>query len=243
VSAMHARPSPLPLRLDGVSFAAGGVSILERVTLSLGAGPRTVILGPNGAGKSVLLRVCHGLLRPTQGKIAWAHEVRGGPRPDAMVFQRPVMLRRSVRANVEYGLKLQGLARGERRRIALARLEAVGLAHLADRPARRLSGGEQQRVALARAWALEPAILFLDEPTASLDPAATRMVEAIVLAMHGAGTKIVMTTHDLGQARRLADEIVFVHRGRIVEHAPAAKFFAGPSAPEAAAFIRGELPV
>jgi tungstate transport system ATP-binding protein len=160
-----------------------------------------------------------------------------------MVFQRPVMLRRSVRGNVEYGLKLAGLPTAERRRVALARLEAVGLARLARRPARRLSGGEQQRAALARAWALDPALLFLDEPTANLDPAATRLVETIVLAMHGAGTKIVMTTHDLGQARRLADEIVFLHRGRIVEHAPAEKFFAAPASPEAAAFIRGELPV
>jgi len=244
---MHGHPSPLPLRLEAASFAAGGVDILERISLTLDAGPRTLILGPNGAGKSVLLRLCHGLLRPTAGTISWAASARssanGARRPDAMVFQRPVMLRRSVRGNVEYGLKLAGLARGERRRIALARLDAVGLAHLAERPARRLSGGEQQRVALARAWALDPAILFLDEPTASLDPAATRTVEAIVMAMHGAGTKIVMTTHDLGQARRLADEIVFVHRGRIVEHAPAAQFFAGPRAPEAATFIRGELPV
>jgi tungstate transport system ATP-binding protein len=160
-----------------------------------------------------------------------------------MVFQRPVMLRRSVRGNVEYGLKLAGLGAAARHATALQRLEAVGLAHLAARPARRLSGGEQQRVALARAWALEPALLFLDEPTASLDPAATRLVEAIVSAMQQAGTKIVMTTHDLGQARRLADEIVFLHRGRIVEHAPAADFFAAPKSPEAAAFIRGELPV
>ena len=242
MSAMHARESPLPLTLDGVSFAAGGIAILERISLTLDAGPRTVILGPNGAGKSVLLRLCHGLLRPTAGTIRWRGR-RNGRRPDAMVFQRPVMLRRSVRANVEYGLKLAGIGRAERRRIALQRLEAVGLAHLAGRPARRLSGGEQQRVALARAWALDPEILFLDEPTANLDPAATRMVEAIVFAMHQAGTKIVMTTHDLGQARRLADEIVFLHRGRIVEHAPAAEFFAAPKSPQAVAFIRGELPV
>jgi tungstate transport system ATP-binding protein len=239
---MHARESPLPLALDGVSFAAGGIAILERIALTLDAGPRTVILGPNGAGKSVLLRLCHGLLRPTAGTIRWRHR-RDGRRPDAMVFQRPVMLRRSVRANVEYGLKLAGIGRAERHEIALQRLEAVGLAHLAGRPARRLSGGEQQRVALARAWALDPEILFLDEPTANLDPAATRMVEAIVLAMHQAGTKIVMTTHDLGQAHRLADEIVFMHRGRIVEQTPAAAFFAAPRSPEAAAFIRGELPV
>jgi len=243
---MHAKPSPLPLRLDAVSFAAGGIAILDRISLTLAAGPRTVILGPNGAGKSVLLRLCHGLLRPTSGTIAWSGgraSQRGAGRPDAMVFQRPVMLRRSVRGNVEYGLKLAGVDAATRRRIARERLDAVGLAHLALRPARRLSGGEQQRVALARAWALDPAILFLDEPTANLDPAATRMVEAIVRAMHAAGTKIVMTTHDLGQARRLADEIVFLHRGRIVERAPAEQFFAAPSSPEAAAFIRGELPV
>jgi tungstate transport system ATP-binding protein len=239
---MHARQSPLPLVLRGVSFAAGGVTILERISLTLEAGPRTVILGPNGAGKSVLLRLCHGLFRPTSGTIEWRVR-RDGRRSDAMVFQRPVMLRRSVRGNVEYGLKLAGLGRTERRRIARERLEAVGLAHLALRPARRLSGGEQQRVALARAWALDPEVLFLDEPTANLDPTATRMVEAIVLAMHEAGTKIVMTTHDLGQAHRLADEIVFMHRGRIVERAPATEFFAAPKSPEAAAFIRGELPV
>jgi tungstate transport system ATP-binding protein len=246
MSAMHGHASPLPLVLSDVSFAAGPagarVGILENISLTLEAGPRTVILGPNGAGKSVLLRLCHGLLSPTVGTIAWRGK-RNTRRPDAMVFQRPVMLRRSVRGNVEYGLKLAGIARAERRRIAAERLEAVGLAHLAARPARRLSGGEQQRVALARAWALDPAVLFLDEPTANLDPTATRMVEAIVLAMHKAGTKIVMTTHDLGQAHRLADEIVFMHRGRVVERARAGEFFAAPSSPEAAAFIRGELPV
>lgn len=242
MNAVHARPSPLPLELRDVSFAAGGVAILSRISLTLGAGTRTVILGPNGAGKSVLLRLCHGLLRPSAGTIAW-QGAAGRRRPDAMVFQRPVMLRRSVRGNVEYGLKLAGIGAAERRVIALQRLEAVGLARLASRPARRLSGGEQQRVALARAWALDPALLFLDEPTASLDPAATRLVEAIVQAMHEAGTKIVMTTHDLGQARRLADEIVFLHRGRVVERAPAARFFAAPTSPEAAAFMRGELPV
>jgi tungstate transport system ATP-binding protein len=243
---MHALPSPLPLVLSDVAFAAGNggarIAILEGISLTLDAGPRTVILGPNGAGKSVLLRLCHGLLRPTAGAIAWRWP-RDGRRPDAMVFQRPVMLRRSVRGNVEYGLKLAGIGRAARRAVALERLGAVGLAHLAGRAARRLSGGEQQRVALARAWALDPQVLFLDEPTANLDPTATRMVEAIVLAMHAAGTKIVMTTHDLGQARRLADEIVFLHKGRIVERAPARDFFASPKSAEAAAFLRGELPV
>jgi tungstate transport system ATP-binding protein len=158
-----------------------------------------------------------------------------------MVFQRPVMLRRSVLANAAYPLKLAGLPRAERLQRARAALERVGLEALAGRPARRLSGGEQQRLALARASALDPEVLFLDEPCASLDPAATRAVEDIVLGIAARGTKVVMTTHDLGQARRLAGEVLFLHRGRLLERAPAADFFAGPRAPEAAAFLRGEL--
>jgi tungstate transport system ATP-binding protein len=160
---------------------------------------------------------------------------------DAMVFQRPVMLRRSVLANAAYPLKLAGLPRAERLRRARAALGRVGLDGLADRPARRLSGGEQQRLALARASALDPEVLFLDEPCASLDPAAARAVEAIVADIAARGAKVVMTTQDLGQARRLAGEVLFLHRGRLLEHAPAAAFFADPKAPEAAAFLRGEL--
>lgn len=236
---MAARASILPLLLDGVSYAAGGVAILDAITARIEAGPRTIILGPNGAGKSVLLRLCHGLIAPTAGRVAW----QGGPaapRRQAMVFQRPIMLRRSALANVAYGLKLAGVGRAERLARARDRLARVGLADLADRPARVLSGGEQQRLALARAWALEPDVLFLDEPTASLDPAAQRAVEAIVAAIRAAGTKIVMTTHNLGQARRLADEILFLHAGRLVERAPAERFFAAPATAEAEAFLREE---
>jgi tungstate transport system ATP-binding protein len=159
-----------------------------------------------------------------------------------MVFQRPVMLRRSALRNVIYGLSLAGLSRQERERRARRVLDAVGLADAAGNPARVLSGGEQQKLALARAWALEPEVLFLDEPTANLDPGATRDVERIVDEIHASGTKIVMTTHNLGQARRLADEILFMSAGRLADHAPAERFFAQPSTPEAAAFIRGESP-
>jgi tungstate transport system ATP-binding protein len=158
-----------------------------------------------------------------------------------MVFQRPVLLRRSALANVTYALSLRDVPRRERRERALAALERAGLADLAHRPARVLSGGEQQRLALARAWALEPDVLFLDEPTANLDPAATRRVEELIDGIHRAGAKIVMTTHDLGQARRLADEVVFLHHGQMVERAAAASFFAGPESQEAAAFIKGDL--
>jgi tungstate transport system ATP-binding protein len=158
-----------------------------------------------------------------------------------MVFQRPVMLRRSAAANIDYALSLTGLDRATRARRVEEALERTGLAPLARRPARVLSGGEQQRLALARAWALGPDVVFLDEPTASLDPAATRAVEDIVNAFHNSGAKIVMTTHDLGQARRLADEVIFLHRGRMLERESAERFFSAPASAEARAFVRGEL--
>jgi tungstate transport system ATP-binding protein len=229
----------LPLTLDRVTLAIGGTKIVSDFSLRLDAGTRTVVVGPNGAGKSMLLRLCHGLVAPTGGTLAWAGDPAGR---QAMVFQRPSMLRRSVLANVAYGLKLRGVGRAEREARAREMLAREGLAHLSDRPARVLSGGEQQRVALARAWALAPKILFLDEPTASLDPGAAQAVEEIVLAMAAEGTKIVMTTHNLGQARRIGDEIVFVHKGRIAERATVDAFFRTPATPEAAAFLKGELP-
>src|SRR5512145_2394168 len=239
---MRAPTSILPLRLHEVSFVAGGRTIVDRISLEIEAGPRTIILGPNGAGKSVLMRLCHGLLDASSGRIEWAAPERPGERRrQAMVFQRPVMLRRSALANVEYALGLAGLNGAERGRQAHAALESVGLADLAERSARVLSGGEQQRLALARAWALRPEVLFLDEPTASLDPAATQAVEVLLEHIHHTGTKIIMTTHDLGQARRLADEVLFLHHGRLVEYAPASAFFGNPQSQEAAAFLEGKL--
>jgi tungstate transport system ATP-binding protein len=236
---MRAPDSILPLRAEGLGFSAAGVAILEGVSLMIGAGAPTVIIGPNGAGKSVLLRLLHGLLPPGAGRVTWSGE--HARHRQAMVFQRPVLLRRSVLANVLYPLSLAGIAAHERQGLARSALEMVGLAALADRPARKLSGGEQQRLALARAAALGPEVLFLDEPCASLDPAATRAVEEIIRTLAARGTKIVMTTHDLGQARRLAGEVVFLHRGRVREHADAAAFFTSPATPEAAAFLRGDL--
>ena len=233
----------LPLILEDVSFVVGGRAIIDRVSCEFTPGPRTVILGPNGSGKSVLMRLCHGLLLPTSGRIVWrGNRDEHRPRAQAMVFQRPVMLRRSALGNVTYGLKLARVPRVERDRRAREVLDAVGLTSVANRPARVLSGGEQQKLALARAWALAPEVLFLDEPTANLDPGATREVERIVDQIHGTGTKIVMTTHNLGQARRLADEILFISGGRLADHAPVERFFAEPSTAEAAAFIKGELP-
>ena len=233
----------LPLRLAEVSFVAGGRAIIDRVSLDIEPGPSTIILGANGAGKSVLMRLMHGLLAPTSGRVEWTSPERpGAPRKQAMVFQRPVMLRRSAHANVAYALKIAGIAEPQRGALVREALESVGLSHLARRPARVLSGGEQQRLALARAWALHPEVLFLDEPTASLDPSATREIETVIRAFDAAGTKVVMATHNLGQARRLGDEILFIDQGRLVERAPVGEFFSKPRSAQAAAFIKGELP-
>ncbi len=233
--------SDLPLMLDDVSFVARDVNVVRQISLAIAAGAPTVLVGPNGAGKSTLIRLAMGLIAPTGGRITWGGRGETDGKRRAMVFQRPVMLRRSAAANVAYALKAAGVPRADRAPRSSALLARVGLAPLAERPARRLSGGEQQRLALARALARDPEVLFLDEPTASLDPAATKAFEDILRDVAQSGVKIVMATHDLGEARRLAGEIVFLLRGRVHECAPAEKFFTAPATPEAAAFTRGDL--
>ncbi len=224
------------LQLEKLGLTESGTRIIDDASLALTA-QRSVVLGPNGAGKSTLLRLIHGLLHPSTGILHWPQ-----PLSQAMVFQRPIMLRTTALANVIYGLKLKGHATNECHRRARESLAHVGLEHLAHRPARLLSGGEQQRVALARAWALEPQLLILDEPTASLDPASSREVERIVRAIADGGTRILMTTHNLGQARRLAQEIVFIDRGRIVEQTPVEQFFTQPQTDAAQRFLQEEIP-
>ncbi|MEM7222900.1 MAG: ATP-binding cassette domain-containing protein [Pseudomonadota bacterium] len=232
----------LPLAFEGVSYQANGQALVEQLGFQLEARPLTVVLGPNGAGKSLLLRLAQGLIAPSAGRISWnGRPVAAVRRSLALAFQRPVLLRRSAAANVAYPLKLRGVSGPARRKRAAEALARVGLSALAERPARVLSGGEQQRLALARAWASEPAALLLDEPTSNLDPAATRAVEEIVGAFKAAGTKVVLTTHDLGQAKRLADEVLFLHRGRLVEQTPAAEFFQQPRSEEARAFVEGRI--
>ncbi len=237
---MHGPASDLPVVLEGVTLRAGNVTVLDRVSLTIRPGAPTVLVGPNGSGKSTLIRIAMGLLAPSVGSILWGGRSRDGGERCAMMFQRPVMLRRSAAANIAYALKSRPGKPEQGVRVS-ALLRRVGLEDLGERPARRLSGGEQQRLALARALAREPEILFLDEPTASLDPASTKAVEDIIGATAASGVKIVMATHDLGQARRLAGDVVFLVRGRIVEHAAAQEFFANPAAPQAAAFLRGDL--
>jgi tungstate transport system ATP-binding protein len=229
---MSAPSEELPIVFDGVTVAAGPVTILDNIALTLLPGPPTVLIGPNGSGKSTLLRVAMGLLAPSRGRITWGGLEHVPPLRRAIVFQRPAMLRRSAAANIRFALRAAGIPRAEHARRIGELLELVGLGPLADRAARRLSGGEQQRLALAR---------FLDEPTASLDPTATKAVEDIIRAVSERNIKVVMATHDLGEARRLAGDIVMLHRGRIVETAAAAAFFDAPQTAEAKTFLAGEL--
>jgi len=238
---MRAPATDLPIAFSDVSILAGGVTILDRLSIEFLPGAPLLLIGPNGAGKTTLLRAAMGLIPATSGRITWAGREASPPDRRAILFQRPAMLRRSAVGNVRYALAAAGVPRDHRAGRAAELLALVGLAGLERRPARRLSGGEQQRLALARALARDPAVLFLDEPTASLDPAATKAIEDIVRAVTARGVKVVMSTHDLGQAKRLAGEVVLLHRGRLIESGPASEFFVKPRTQEARTFIAGEL--
>ena len=232
----------LPLVVDGLGFSVREQWLIKDVSFSLGARGRTFIVGPNGAGKSILLRLCHGLLSPTTGTVRWASgSSRQQRQRQAMVFQKPVLFRRSARANVEYALSVRGVAKKDVRQRADDALEATGLTAIAHRQARVLSGGEQQRLVLARAWALRPRVLFLDEPAAHLDPAATAAIEDVIEQISNAGSKIIMVTHDLGQVRRLADEVLFLHQGQLLEQTASEDFLTHAKTQEAGAFVEGQL--
>jgi tungstate transport system ATP-binding protein len=225
-----------PLAIHAMTVAYRQKPVLWDVEYDAPPAKLIAIVGPNGAGKSTLLMALHGLVEPSAGRI---DGVPVRPRL-ALVFQRPVMLRRSVRANVDHALGVAGVSGAERTRRADSALLDVGLAYAAQRPARGLSGGEQQRLAIARAQALEPDCLLLDEPTSSLDPASGAAIERHLLALSERGTGLVMTTHDLAQARRVAEHMVMMHRGRIVEAGDAASFFASPRTEAARRFLGGE---
>ncbi len=234
----------VPIRLRDVSVFAKTKAVIKSLSCEIAmADGLTMILGPNGAGKSLLLRLCHGILEPDEGRITWG----GGDDPgldrqrQAMVFQRPVHLRRSAAANIDFALKLHGMNKARRKKRIEAALEMTGLSRHRHTQARVLSFGEQQRLALARVWALAPSLLLLDEPTANLDPAAARMIEEILTRMLVDGTRVLMSSHDLNQARRMADMVIFMHRGRIKEYGDATEFFTGPENDLAQAYLRGEL--
>lgn len=232
----------LPLVVSHVSYLVGTKPIIEDVSFTIDIAGLAVLLGPNGSGKSSLLKLLHGLLPLSSGSIRWGDvDARAAQRKQAMVFQRPVLLRRSAAENVDHVLKLRGVSSAERARVIEESLEWAGLADVADMPARKLSGGEQQSLTIARAWALNPQVLLLDEPTANLDPRATRRVEDLIHSFAATGRKIIMATHNIAQAQRLADEVLFLNRGHLLEHAPAKQFMLRPSNPLAARFIAGEL--
>ena len=236
-------PPPVLISARGLSYDIGGVRLIDTIDLDIRAGRITAVLGANGAGKSLLLRLLHGLLAPACGEVLWQGRAldRAARRAQAMVFQRPVMLRRSVRANLRFALSVRGLtghARAAREAEALAR---ANLTDFADRPARKLSGGEQQRLAVARALAGAPDILFLDEPTANLDPASTQAIEDLVWEARSQGVSVVIVTHDAGQARRLAEDAVFLHAGRVVESGPAHQLIEAPISAPARAWRDGRL--
>lgn len=226
--------------LSGVVIERGGVNVLNKMDLSLGMSGTTAIMGPNGAGKSLTLRLLAGLMHANAGSVVF-HGGRPAARDLALVFQRPVLLRRTVRANLDHALATYGVRRCDRPRRIEELLAMAGMSALAERPARALSGGEQQRLALVRALGAEPRYLLLDEPTASLDPQATAMIEALITHAASTGIRVVLVTHDQGQAKRLADDVVFLHRGRVVEAAPAERFFDRPETPEARAYLLGDL--
>jgi tungstate transport system ATP-binding protein len=235
--------SLLPLELRGLTFEISGKRVIDSIDARIEELGITAIMGPNGAGKSVLLRLMHGLVAPTGGQILWEGRQpdRTTARRQAMVFQKPVLLRRSAAGNIWHALKLRGIKRGERSMRVQEGLRLAGLEQRAETPARILSGGEQQRLCLARALSLEPEVLFLDEPTASLDPASTLLIERLLIEAQRRSIKIIIVTHDVGQARRLAHDVIFLHHGRVVEHNAATQFFDRPQSEVAQAFIAGGL--
>ncbi|HSW17024.1 MAG TPA: phosphate ABC transporter ATP-binding protein [Ramlibacter sp.] len=230
------------LRLEAADVRFGCVAALSGVSLQVKAGERVALVGANGSGKSTLLRLLHGLARPSTGALHAHREAR-----QAMVFQRPFVLRTSARNNVALAAWLRGgVGWREACEQAMAALERVELAALAHRPAKALSGGQQQRLALARAWSVQPDLLFMDEPTSSLDPHAKREVEALIADFAASGMTLVFASHNLGQVKRLASRVVYLEQGRVLADLPVAQFFdrdvlRGVS-PQADLFIKGETP-
>ena len=231
----------LPLTVEGALTRRHGKVLVGPVDLTLGPDGVTIVIGPNGAGKTSLLRMLHGIARLGAGRLAWNCSENEARKRQAFVFQTPAMLRRSVRDNLVFPLQLHGVARAEARERAADWAERVGLGYAFMRPATVLSGGERQKLAIGRALIREPEVLFLDEPCASLDGRATREIEDILREAAAAGTRLVMSTHDMGQARRLATEVLFLVGGKIVEHGSSPAFFDTPKTARASAFLRGDI--
>ena len=230
-----------PLTVSGATHRRRSKVLVGPVDLTLDGNGICVVLGPNGAGKTSLLRLLHGTARLNSGSITWACDLKEARHHQSFGFQRPVMLRRSVEDNIAYPLQMHGAEKAKSRQEARIWAERVGLEEMLERQASVLSGGEQQKLAIARALITKPAVLFLDEPTASLDGRATREIEEILLQARAAGTRLILSTHDMGQARRLADWVVFLLHGKVHEQGEGPGFFDNPKTPEAGAFLNGDI--
>ena len=230
-----------PLTIQDASLRRRGKVLVGPVDLTLQGQGVTMVIGPNGAGKTSFLRMLHGIARLGSGSVTWACDQATARARQAFVFQHPIMMRRSVLGNLTYPLRLTGVSRSDARARATTAAEEVGLADMLERPAPFLSGGERQKLALARALITKPDLLFLDEPCASLDGRATREIEDILTRAAAAGTRLIMSTHDMGQARRQGTEVLFLLNGTIHEHQSARDFFAGPTSAPARAFLKGDI--
>lgn len=228
----------LPLTLKNVSVHKRGKRIIGPVSLAIGRGAPTMVIGPNGSGKTTLLRVMHGIERVSAGQVAWAHDA---PDQQAFVFQSPIVLRRTVAENLAYPLRLAGVEKAQMNTLVMSWLTRIGLDRFANSAATRLSGGERQKLAIARALIKQPQVLFLDEPCANLDGHTTREIEAILLQAAATGTRLIMATHDMGQTRRLAGDIIFMLHGEVRENGPAINMMNAPQAPELKSFLQGDI--
>ncbi|MEC9247759.1 MAG: ATP-binding cassette domain-containing protein [Pseudomonadota bacterium] len=231
-----------PIKAENLHLVRSGVTILDNLSVEIdGNNGITVVMGFNGAGKSVLMRVLNGLVHCDAGRLTSEGEEFSHlnlSKKQTLVLQKPVMLRRTVQENVKYGLR-QSNALFEFRDRLWKLLELLEIAHLSKRPARKVSTGEQQRIALARALALDPRLIYLDEPTSSLDPISVKIIEDVINSTSRGGKKIVLVTHSIEQAKRLADDVIFIHRGKVVEHRLAGDFFLGPRSEVARTFLEG----
>ncbi len=229
--------------VDKVSLTLDGKNLISDFTCSIKGSGKTLVIGPNGAGKSLFLRLLTGLVVPSSGSIEGPYLQKSNQEKanQILVFQKPVMLRRTAFDNIRYVLRQSNYPRSELHDRAINALQAARLEPCAKTPARRLSGGEQQRLAIARALAVDPDMLLLDEPTASLDPASTFVVQEMIQQANDNGTKIIFVTHDIKQAKQLADDIVFIHHGRIMAHQEAQAFFAQPDCKEAQDYLDGRF--
>ncbi|WP_039017888.1 ATP-binding cassette domain-containing protein [Halocynthiibacter namhaensis] len=230
-----------PLTLKEASVKRRGKTLAGPIDLALNRDGITIVMGPNGAGKTTLLRMMHGIDRLSTGSVTWAVPDTVARAQQAFVFQTPVILRRTVLENLAYPLHLIGMAKKEAEKRALQACADIGLSGHEGLRATRLSGGEKQKLALARALIRNPQVLFLDEPCANLDGPSTREIEALLNQAKLRDTGIIMSTHSIGQAQRLANTVIFMHKGALVEHSPSSVFFETPQTPQATAFLKGDI--